>query len=52
MNDYFNFVKSFSISFFAFSLILIVTTVPYYHVNALAGQIIPKKILLIADENM
>jgi nitrite reductase (NO-forming) len=52
MNDYLNFVNSFSISFFAFSLILIVTSISSYYVNALADQMELKKILLIADQNI
>jgi nitrite reductase (NO-forming) len=52
MNDYLKFFKSFSISLFAFSVILIVTNIPCYYLNALADQISPKQIFLIADENI
>lgn len=52
MDDYLKFFKSFSISLVAFSVILIVTIVPSYYPTTLADQTAPKKILLIADENI
>ena len=52
MYGYPKFFKSFSVFFFAFSAILIVTIVPSYYIKTLGDQIAPKQILLIADENI
>ena len=52
MNDCIKIFKSFSIFLFVFFMILIVTSISSFYVNALADQINPKKILLIADENI
>jgi nitrite reductase (NO-forming) len=52
MYGYPKFIKSFSVFFFAFSAILIVTSVPSYYIKTLGDQIASKQILLIADENI